>query len=207
MAEYNSNSHSRKDSDAVKKKKVEKVIKGEVITKKKPASKKFIENFISEDVDNVVASVFGEVLVPAMKDTFFSMINTGIEILLYGDSKGGSNRRSSYGNSGSRTSYSSYYDKPNSRSGSQSTRVSVRDRYSLDNICLESRAEAEEVLDCMEALIEEYGMASILDLKDMLGLPTTPTDDNYGWFEFRTARSERTRDGYLLRLPKPTLLD
>lgn len=205
MAEYNINAHKPKNGDDVEKKKVEKVIKGAVITKKKTASKKFLENFISDDADNVIDSVFSGVLVPAMKDTFFAMISTGFEMLLYGETKSGS-RRSGYGG-GTRTSYDRYYGKPEPRDGRAGTRVSMNDKYSCDDIILDTRAEAEEVIDCMAGLIDRYGMVSVLDLKDLVGLSTTPSDKSYGWFDLRTARTERVRDGYLLKFPRKVLID
>ena len=76
-----------------------------------------------------------------------------------------------------------------------------------DVIILESRAEAEEVLDRLDEMIEEFGMASVLNLYDLIGVTAPFTADKYGWTDIRNATAVRVRDGYLLKLPRVMPLD
>ena len=74
--------------------------------------------------------------------------------------------------------------------------------YDYEDVILETRREAEEVLNRMEDLIDSYGVVSVADLYDLVGISGNYTDNKYGWMNLRSAGIERTRDGYMLLLPK-----
>ena len=78
----------------------------------------------------------------------------------------------------------------------------TRTGYNYDDIILETRGEAEEVLERMEELIETYGIVSVADLYDLVGITGNYTDNKYGWTNIRNAEPVRVRDGYMLKLPK-----
>ena len=71
-----------------------------------------------------------------------------------------------------------------------------------DDIVLDKRDEAEDVLSRMDELISTYGMASVADLYELVGVTGNYTDNKYGWTDIRSASAIRVRDGYLLKLPK-----
>ena len=54
----------------------------------------------------------------------------------------------------------------------------------------------------MDELIETYGIVSVADLYELVGVDGEYTDNDYGWTNIRNADVVRTRDGYLLSLPK-----
>ena len=56
-------------------------------------------------------------------------------------------------------------------------------------------------------MIEEFGMASVLNLYDLIGVTAPFTADKYGWTDIRNATAVRVRDGYLLKLPRVMPLD
>ena len=99
-------------------------------------------------------------------------------------------------------SYSSYY---NDRDRDKPRQVSKRNRarHNFDDIILESRGEAEEVLSHLVDLTEDYGMASVADLYDLVGVTSNFTDNKYGWTNVADGYIDRTRDGYCIRLPRP----
>lgn len=195
MEEYKSNSHKAK-TEAAETKKVNKVVKGKVVTKKKNAVSKVADNLISEDVHNVKDYVLMDVLLPAVKKTIFDMITNGLDMLLYNgegrrDRKGSSPYVSYNRFSDNRSSYRRESDRPRQSRG-----------YSHDDIVLESRGEAEEVLDRMDELLDTYGMVSVADLYDLVGITGEYTDNKYGWTSLRSAEAIRVRDGYMLKLPR-----
>ena len=55
----------------------------------------------------------------------------------------------------------------------------------------------------MDELIETYGMVSVADLYDLVGITCNYTDNKYGWTSVRNAEPVRTRDGYVLKLSRP----
>lgn len=193
MDEYKSNSNKSKEDE----KNIEKVITGSVKTKKKNEVKKFADVFISEDVENVKSYILMDVLIPAVKKALSDVITNGVDMILYGET--GRNRR----DSGSKPSYRSYYESNNSRSNTTSYRPTTRSAYSFEDIVLENRADAEEVLDGMGDILDKYGVVSVADMYDLVGMAGNYTDNKYGWTDLRTARVERERDGsYSIRLPR-----
>lgn len=193
--EYPSNSHRSQENrrEAPTEKKVEKVVHGKVRTKPKSGASKFRDIFISEDASNVKSYIVMDVLVPAVKKAISDIVRDGIDMILYGES---GSRKSRSG-----SSYVSYRDY--SRRDSDRSRESrVRTGYDHDDVILETRAEAEEVLTRMDELIDVYGTVSVADLYDLIGKSCEYTDNKYGWTNIRNAEPIRVRDGFMLKLPK-----
>ena len=192
--EFKPNSHKSKEVD--EKKKVEKVVKGKVKTKKKNGITKFADVFVSEDVSSVKSYIIGEVLIPAMKKALSDIVANGIDMILYGES-GVTKRKSP----GSRVSYTNYYDRRDrDRYGYDDHRV--RAGYDFNDVILDSRGEAEDVLSRMDELIDNYGIVSVADFYDLCGITGSYTDNKYGWTDIRSAQVVRVRDGYKIKLPR-----
>lgn len=204
----NSNKFLAKDKpteeENLGKKKVDKVVSGSVKTKKKSSLSKFADTFIEEDKDTVVGYLLSEVLIPSFKKMVSDTIKTGIDKMLYGDAE-----VSRSNSPASKISYSKYYnDKSNySRSSSTAQVANRRDTYEYDNIVLETRGDAEAVLMGMDDIIAKYEIVSVADLYDLVGIAGSYTDYKYGWTDIRSARIERVRDGYVIRMPKALPLD
>lgn len=193
--DYKPNSNRFKEAQRAhaEKKKVEKVVHGKVKTKPKSGVSKLTDVFISEDAANVKSYIVMDVLVPAIKKAISDIVRDGIDMILYGEARGGKSRSSS--------SYVSYRDYSR-RDDDRRRDSSAKRGYGHDDIILETRAEAEEVLTRMDELIDEYGTVSIADMYDLIGKSCAYTDNNYGWTNIRNAEPVRVRDGYMLKLPK-----
>ena len=194
----NSNRYKSGQSNApAERKKVEKVVKGTVKTRKKSEISKLKDTFISEDVSNVKSYIVMDVLIPAAKKAISDIVRDGIDMILYGDThKGRSSSGASY------VSYRSYSDRDR-RDERRYSDSRVRSAYSYDDIILETRGEAEDVLTRMDELIETYGIVSVADMYDLVGISGNYTDNKYGWTNIRNAEPVRVHDGYMLKLPKP----
>ena len=194
--EYKPNSHKFREgqSEALTEKKIEKVVRGKVKTKPKSGVSKITDIFISEDASNVKSYILMDVLVPAVKKAISDIVRDGIDMILYGESRG---RRSS-----TTSSYVSYRDYSRSDDRDRFRDSRTRSGYNHDDIILESRGEAEEVLTRMDELIDTYGVVSVADLYDLIGKSCEYTDNKYGWTNIRNAEPIRVRDGYMLKLPK-----
>ena len=176
-------------------KKIEKIISGKAIVKKKSEASKLADIFIAEDIKNVGSYILMDVIVPSLKRAITEVIKNGIDMLFYG-SRGTTGRSST----ASRVSYTPYYER--SRSRDIYTEPRTRSRQTFDNLLLETRGEAEDVLSRMDELIETYGIVSVADLYELVGVDGEYTDNDDGWTNIRNADVVRTRDGYLLSLPK-----
>lgn len=195
--EYKSNSHRSKEGRTealTDRKKVEKVVHGRVRTKPKSGVSKITDVFISEDAANVKSYIVMDVLVPAVKKAISDIVRDGIDMILYGESRG---RKSS-----SASGYVSYRDYSRSDDRDRFRDSRSRSSYAHDDIILDSRGEAEEVLTRMDELIDTYGNVSVADLYDLVGKSSEYTDNKYGWMNIRNAEPIRVRDGYMLKLPK-----
>jgi len=107
-------------------------------------------------------------------------------------------------------SYVSYdrYSSRDRRDDSRSLSRRARATHNFDEIILDKRVEAEEVINQLFEIVSKYEQASVADLYNLVGISGQFTDENYGWTDLRGAGVTRlTRGGYLLDLPRPEPLD
>ncbi len=205
MDNYKPNSDAlkeQKNRQRPEEKKVEKVVTGVVKTKKKSKINNFMGNIISEDAKSVKSYVFGEVLIPAIKKAISDIVTDGIDIILYGESRG-RNKRST----ADRVSYRNYYDDRSSRPRMNERQAIMAGSYSYDDIILSNRGEAEDVLARMDELMDTYGLVRVADLYDLVGITGNYTDNKYGWTNIRNADIIRVRDGYMIKMPRAVPID
>lgn len=191
--------NSNKSKNEVTKAKVEKVIDGPV-KKSKPSFIKKAAKAIFSDVsgEDLRGEIIFDYLVPAIKDTVVDIIKMTTEAIFYGTA---APRKKSGGSKPYKVSYSDYYEKD---------KKPVQSRFSsyhFDEITLNSRGDAEQVLDNMIDLTREYGQASIGDFCDLVGVDNNFTDYKYGWTDLTRTTISRTRDGYIINFPTPGKLD
>lgn len=178
------------------KKPLKAVGKGKV--KKKSVFKKVFSVFVNEDVGSIKEYLVYDLLIPAIRDTIFNSITRSSEMLFYGKVRGNKpNGAPTY------VSYNSYSNKPNNGSGKR-----VRSVYSFDDIVMENRGEAEEVLDILNEMIDKYGEATVADFYELAGVSGNGyTDRSFGWKDLHHAYVQRVRDGYLFNMPRCIELD
>lgn len=204
---YQSNSHKSKEKEQNEnvsaEKKLDKVITGKAVVKKKGTARKLTDIFVAEDANSVGEYIFVDIIVPTLKRLFVDMVSDAARMFAFGE-RGSSTRRSP----AERYSYRSGYTDYNRASERRDPRYSGSSKpaYSYDDVYLESRGEAEEVLTRMDELIDEYGAVSVSDMYDLIGVTSEYTDNKYGWTDLRTASVERRRDGYVIKLPRAVAL-
>ena len=177
-------------------------VTSEAIRRRKPLRKKFSEVFIAGSAKTAIGYALWEVLLPAAKDTVVEVITQGVEKLFFGDSR----RRGSLPPQSGPTGYVSYnrYSMQSRMSAPQRVMSrQARARHDFDEIVLESRTEAEEVIDRLYEVISRYESATVADLYQLVGLSSNHTDHKWGWTDIRGAGVSRSRDGYVLDLPEP----
>lgn len=197
MAEFDmpNNSHAFKEKQNQEKPKPQKVISGKAKVGKKTTARKFADLFLPEDVSSVKEYIFWERVVPAIKD----IINDTVQTILYGES-----RSRSYSNS-SRVSYQNYYSNrsSSSRPDPRNDSARVRNGFDYDDIYFNTRVEAENVLDAMIDMLEQYDIVTVGDLYDFSGITNTNYMlHRYGWTNLGGVCVVRVREGYVIKLPK-----
>lgn len=200
--DYQANSHKSKDPNPKPQpKNIEKVVTGEVVTRKKPLGRKFKDLFISADAKSVVVYVCTEVLLPAARNMIVDASTKGIERMMYGESR---SPRRQYGN-GPRVTYNSPVNRGTvvySGPGASMNRGMVQTpKQTKDDVIFPTREEAERVLESMSDLLNTYEYVSVSDFNELVGLPNAHTDNKWGWLYLRGASIQQVREGYLLNLP------
>ena len=207
MDNFPSNSKRSKEPDEPKEKVNAPVVSGAVKRKKKPLGRKFKEAFISgPDTRTVWNHVLMDVLIPAAKDVTIDAANQGLERLIYGESIAPSRKPRSSSSLGNTVVNYNRMSQPTRPALESRTRSFSTQSISLDDLVLETRYEADQVLHGMAELIERYGQASVNDLNELVGLTGEYTDEHWGWLDLTGSRISRARDGYLLVLPSPQSL-
>lgn len=200
--DYPSNAKRARPADPPEKKKVEAVVTGEVIRRKRSPFAKLAHGFLAEDSGSVIEYVLQDVLLPALRTTLYDVFTQGLEKKLFGESRPRSpSQRSGYTNYSTRaTTVTNARTVP----GSNVTPLSRQQRATHDfaDIILSNRADAEDVLDRLRDLINEYQVATVNDFFDLVGMTGEFTDDKWGWFDLRTASIRMVRGGYMFVLPR-----
>jgi hypothetical protein len=191
-------------------KEVKRIVKSEAVQRKKPLGKRLMETFVGgDDARSVGQYLVQDVLVPAFKDTIVDMVQEGIERMVRGES---SSRRSTRNRPGQSThvNYNSMSRQTRPIREEPRRELSRRDRatHNFGQIEIDTKGEADEVIDYLFHLISTYEVATVADVYEMVGLSGNFTDEKYGWTDVRGARAVRIRGGkYILDLPDPQPLD
>ena len=195
---------NRKTTEKKEKEVTRKVTKAVVVEKPKP----LLIRMFGDNVSQVGTYILWDVLIPAAKSTFSEIISNGIEMILYGEPGIKRKDRLHRNRDRSYVSYNSMFDR-SERKSRQRERPSDRgrSRHQFDDIIIESKPEAEEVLTVLVEAIEMYESCAVADLYEAVGLPTDFTDHKWGWDNLSSAYVKRDRYGYSLVLPKPEPLE
>lgn len=215
-SELKPNSHKYHKEVSEPRQSVEPVIEKAGNKKRKPMGKQVKEALVG-DVEEVRSYLLWDVLVPAVKDTMVDLIKAFAEGIFHSNGTRGRNQYVQRNGSTSYVSYSSYSnDGYSSRGGgrrpeygNRPMRGSYNNRYAYDfeGIVYDTRDDAEKVLDALAERTFKYGQASVADLYELSRIPSQYTDVDWGWCELSRASVERTRDGYIINLPRPERLD
>jgi hypothetical protein len=213
MTDYASNSNKDKEpkkpvkEKIVVKKKVDKVVTGDVIEKKPGIGRKMKGIFFGADFKATGEYIVAEVLLPALRDLIVDTTRRGIERAVYGESTYGPRRgRPEYRN---RTTYNTsstpitrvYETTGRERANIPDQPSRPRSRAGGLEFIVQSRGEAENVLEQLSAALEQYDYVTVGDLRDTLGLETKYTDNKWGWTALGEVEVRQIREGYLMEFP------
>jgi hypothetical protein len=206
--DYPSNSNKDKEKDNSKAvepvKKVEKVeLEGQVLTRKTPIGSRIKSIFLGGEFKSAAQYIGAEVLLPALRNLLVDATTKGIERVVYGDSSYNRPRTPEYR---PRVTYNNpvnrgYSRDPRERANLPDQPSRPRPRHDRTEIILASRGDAELILERLQDIIDRYQVASMADLHELVGLPTTHVDNKWGWESIRFAEIRQIREGYLLDLP------
>ena len=203
LSQYQGNSNASRiqKTEEVQAHKVEQIATGKKVPQS--AGSKFLSNLFADDIQNIKEYILWDVLMPAFKNAISDTITNGIDMLLFGTTRSGRG-------SSKKVNYSGIY------SGGSSSRVirfnDKRDEeprrkggiygYSYQEIVLNSRAEAEDVLWHLRKIERDYGMVSVADMYQAVGEDFEFTDNKWGWSDLDSATVQRVSDGFIIKMPR-----
>lgn len=164
---------------------------------------KLVGSIIAEDAGDVRSYVMADVVLPAIKDIIFNTIQSTVEMLLFGEVRGGYRRSGSRSNE--RVGYSRMYrreEEPRGRSVSRGRNMSAIEA------CVPTRGEAQDVKDEVLRIQDEYDMISVAEFFELCDMPAEYTDRKYGWTDLRDRDIDILphRGEYIISLPRPIVL-
>lgn len=206
--DYQSNSHkSKKDLEIAAEKNIEKVVTGEVIERKKSLGYRFKNIFFSGTLKDATKYVTADVIFPALRDLVYDIGNTTMKRMLWGDTSPGGRRR--HLEVRSRVQYNNPLIRtidPRSRDAylpDQPPHPYRLQRMDLNDIILQTKEEAELVIERLIDIVDKYQVASVADLYELIDLPSSHIHQKWGWSYIHNAEVRQIREGYLLVLPEP----
>lgn len=174
-------------------------------------------NVVGETLKATGSFLITDILWPAVKDTIVEMVKSGIEMIAYGDAK----PRKGVRRDGTRSYYDynrryrypdrpSYYEDDRPPFDEPRPVKHSNSPYRYRDYVIPTRFEAETILEQMGDLMEQFGVVTVDDVLQFIGVDTVYTDVEFGWTSlenFREGCVKQVRGGYILNFPKPKRLE
>lgn len=202
--EFPSNSNANKAGSG-RQKRLERVTTGEVVRKKRSLRKQFAETFVQGDFRSAANYMVMDIGLPMAQDLIVEAFQMGVEKLFKGDAR----RR---GPVPPQTGPGGYINYGSLRSSALSNVVSMpqramnnaaRARHDFDAIVIDSRSEAEAVIERLFDILTEYNVVTVAELYELVGIIPNHQDQKWGWTDLRGAKVSRMSGQYFLDLPSP----
>jgi hypothetical protein len=195
------NKAESQDAGPPPKKTIQAVVSG-ATQKPRPPSKRLFGAIFAESPRNLGSQVGREVVLPRMKMALEEAVMGLVRGMLWGNERPVDNllvqramqRSNMRDYSGISTSQTAIPQTPTRSSGN------------YEDLILPDMRSAERLLAYLAELINEYRCVAVGDLYEAAGITGMPSDNAFGWTSLTGARISATRGGFLLELPRPTLL-
>lgn len=197
----NRNPPPRRPEPEAEEKVIRPVVTGRVTRRKVPLGRRMAQNIFRGDPRGFLV----EVLATGVRETLWEAFTGSMARMVFPEEP---QRHRSVG-------LSSGYNRPYHNMGGQGPmrpdprrEMSPRGRalHAFEEIILDTKPEAEEVLYQMRVLVHKYGAVSVADMYELLRVSSQFTDRQWGWEGDALDGAYVTRirgGGYLLELPKP----
>lgn len=188
---------------AAPKKEIKAVISG---AKKvdRPATRRFFDFLFAESPKALGKKIGRDVVVPRMKAGVEEALNSFISGMFWGG--GGRPMSNVVQGTVLRANGIAYNQMSNPNMMSQARQATGQSSGNYTDLVVPSQQFAETLLGNMYELLNNYRVVAVADLYELAAITPAPSDNAYGWTTLDGARISKVRDGYLLELPRPTLI-
>ena len=175
------------------------VVNGKPANKEKSLFKKITDTFSAGNIHDARDYVIRDVLIPGLLDILYDGITRGVGRIIYGEK--GSSVRNNNGRGVNYNGIRRLSDGETLRRTKNET--SVVGVYDYNEIELETKADADRLLDSMCEYLEIHDIISVADMYSMANYKSGDyTDNNWGWDSLAGSHVKRTSDGWTLVLPR-----
>lgn len=181
------------------------LVEGKVVSRKKPWWKRWKNSLVAEDSQDMGEYIMTEFVIPSLKNLVADAINGYMDRMLFGSSRHrgrgmilGDRRASPIRT----TRYDLVTDRDRDRDPRRTLSHQARATHDFDDIVLEHRSDAIDVVETMIDRVRRFGNASVADLYDLVGITPMYTDQRWGWTNLDTANVRQVHGGFLLDLPR-----
>lgn len=194
-----------KGSSEQPKKHIEPVISG-AVQAPRPASRRFMDFLFAESPKNLGAKIGRDVIVPRIKAGVEEAFNAFVHGMFWGNgTKPMSNMVQGTVLRAGGVQYHQISALPAGATPAPPAANTTSSGNYQDLVC-PTQQEAEILLSNMYATLNQYRVVAVADLYEMARIKPSPSDNAFGWYSLDGARISHTRDGYVLALPRPTVI-
>lgn len=172
----------------------------------RPATRRFFDFLFAESPKDLARKVGREVIVPRAKASFEEAVGSFLSGMLWG----GGNRPPGNIVAGTvlrngAVNYSSVSTQ-NAMLAARQANVPAQSSGNYQDLVVPTQQIAELYLANMYELLNQYRVVAVADLYEMGAITPAISDNSYGWTSLEGARIRSVGNGYLLELPRPTLI-
>lgn len=181
---------------------------GVAVQVKRPASRRFFDFLFAESPKQLGAKIGRDVIVPRIKAGFEEAANSFLAGMLWGDSANRpmSNIVRNAAMRGGGFNYNGVSVSGGTPMQQAMQASAPRSSGNYQDLVLPTQQFAEMILANAYDLLNQYRMVAVGDLYEIAGITPAPSDNAYGWTSLDGSRISKVREGYLLELPRPSLL-
>ena len=161
--------------------------------KKKSFRERLTDSFLVSSGDDIKDRVIFDWIIPGVKNILEDIVH----MLLFGDGVTRDSGRPRGERRLLRKSYDKYYDEDKRKNDSE-----LQNRSKNPELTYPTRAEAQDVLNKMVDILDEYGRVTVKDLYSLSKLSTDFAMSNWGWRDLTGSKPIPCGNRYLLKLPK-----
>jgi hypothetical protein len=169
----------------------------------RPASRRFKEFLFQESPKNLGAKIGRDIIVPRIKAGVEEAINSFLAGMLWGN---GARPGSQIVSGTVLRPGGVQYHQISQAGGAIAPAQNTTSSGNYQDLVCPSQQEAETLLAQMYDTLNQYRVVAVADLYEMARIKPAISDNAYGWTNLDGARITKTRDGYCLELPRPTVI-
>lgn len=201
-------SKSEKPQAELPKKNIQPVVESGLVSKSpRPMTRRFLEHAFAESPKELAKKVLLNTLVPRGKAALEEAANGFLHGMLWGNSQPPlSNIVKGTVLRGGGMNYNAISTGSALQQAQAQTPTPTRSSGSYEDLVCPTQEVAERLLAQLYEVFNQYRVVAVADLYEMANITPATSDNAYGWLSLDGARITKERNGYVLTLPRPTLI-